>query len=103
MLEKLQDDGCENVIVTSDSRESTEYFVKKFNLHPLIKDIVAGDDVPHRKPDIRMLHPFMERHGYDVSDMVMVGEDRKSTRLNSSHVSISYAVFCLKKKTKKQQ
>src|SRR5699024_12639976 len=26
------------------------------------------------------------------------GEDRKSTRLNSSHVSISYAVFCLKKK-----
>src|SRR5699024_12797931 len=30
-----------------------------------------------------------------------VGGDRKSTRLNSSHVSISYAVFCLKKKTKK--
>src|SRR5699024_12768091 len=29
--------------------------------------------------------------------------DRKSTRLNSSHVSISYAVFCLKKKTKKKQ
>src|SRR5438128_6758528 len=27
-------------------------------------------------------------------------EDRKSTRLNSSHGSISYAVFCLKKKTK---
>src|SRR5690554_97666 len=29
-------------------------------------------------------------------------EDRKSTRLNSSHVRISYAVFCLKKKKKKQ-
>src|SRR5438067_5663032 len=29
--------------------------------------------------------------------------DRKSTRLNSSHVSISYAVFCLKKKKKKKQ
>src|SRR5438309_9121977 len=28
------------------------------------------------------------------------GEDRKSTRLNSSHSSISYAVFCLKKKKK---
>src|SRR5690606_40561180 len=28
--------------------------------------------------------------------------DRKSTRLNSSHVKISYAVFCLKKKTQKQ-
>src|SRR5688572_13981784 len=29
------------------------------------------------------------------------GEDRKSTRLNSSHSQISYAVFCLKKKKKK--
>src|SRR6266496_4898183 len=29
--------------------------------------------------------------------------DRKSTRLNSSHVEISYAVFCLKKKNKKHQ
>src|SRR5436309_11473565 len=29
--------------------------------------------------------------------------DRKSTRLNSSHVKISYAVFCLKKKKKKQK
>src|SRR5437899_8770784 len=28
--------------------------------------------------------------------------DRKSTRLNSSHLGISYAVFCLKKKTKKR-
>src|SRR5439155_21848637 len=29
--------------------------------------------------------------------------DRKSTRLNSSHVAISYAVFCLKKKKKKEE
>src|SRR5207249_6290539 len=32
------------------------------------------------------------------SDSSIVTVDRKSTRLNSSHVSISYAVFCLKKK-----
>src|SRR5690348_17687817 len=31
------------------------------------------------------------------------GADRKSTRLNSSHPSISYAVFCLKKKKKKKK
>src|SRR3712207_6860182 len=31
------------------------------------------------------------------------GRDRKSTRLNSSHANISYAVFCLKKKKKKLQ
>src|SRR5690606_31557541 len=35
--------------------------------------------------------------GPDVGD-VHLQEDRKSTRLNSSHVKISYAVFCLKKK-----
>src|SRR5438045_8319459 len=32
-----------------------------------------------------------------------LGKDRKSTRLNSSHLGISYAVFCLKKKKKKKQ
>src|SRR5438477_6580638 len=32
-----------------------------------------------------------------------VVRDRKSTRLNSSHMSISYAVFCLKKKKKKKK
>src|SRR5688500_19983970 len=30
---------------------------------------------------------------------IITGQDRKSTRLNSSHLVISYAVFCLKKKT----
>src|SRR5699024_12152204 len=43
--------------------------------------------------------------GYDYEQaMKTLGvmlEDRKSTRVNSSHVSISYAVFCLKKKKKK--
>src|SRR5438445_5122651 len=33
---------------------------------------------------------------------VEIGVDRKSTRLNSSHANISYAVFCLKKKKKKK-
>src|SRR5471030_3349255 len=48
------------------------------------------------------LHAIM-----DVSDLRerlnrFLHLDRKSTRLNSSHLGISYAVFCLKKKTKKQ-
>src|SRR5699024_11478262 len=33
-----------------------------------------------------------------MEGLMRLDEDRKSTRLNSSHVSISYAVFCLKKK-----
>src|SRR2546430_5129939 len=41
--------------------------------------------------------------GIRVSEAVLRGhlQDRKSTRLNSSHSQISYAVFCLKKKKKK--
>src|SRR3712207_7654297 len=43
---------------------------------------------------------------FDVKNLVelvfgeLVGGDRKSTRLNSSHANISYAVFCLKKKNR---
>src|SRR5437868_13024675 len=43
-------------------------------------------------------HVHNADHAHDVFDGA---QDRKSTRLNSSHVSISYAVFCLKKKKNK--
>src|SRR5207302_5496755 len=42
----------------------------------------------------------LEKSGLRFSTKAFL--DRKSTRLNSSHVKISYAVFCLKKKKKKQ-
>src|SRR6266487_4735129 len=41
------------------------------------------------------------RHSRCTNREAPCTRDRKSTRLNSSHPSISYAVFCLKKKTKK--
>src|SRR5262245_65184856 len=41
-------------------------------------------------------HPFT-RYRFDAP-CALCGADRKSTRLNSSHLGISYAVFCLKKK-----
>src|SRR5699024_5822710 len=44
--------------------------------------------------DIRM--PGMS--GLELQEVLIQRDNRKSTRLNSSHVSISYAVFCLKKK-----
>src|SRR3712207_7749457 len=64
-------------------------------------------------PIWRLFHHCLEGGGtgaYDMDDQVAapfqrmfhevcdVGLDRKSTRLNSSHANISYAVFCLKKK-----
>src|SRR5258708_25673709 len=40
--------------------------------------------------------------GGDFSPQIKINLDRKSTRLNSSHQIISYAVFCLKKKKKEK-
>src|SRR5258705_9872292 len=42
---------------------------------------------------------LLERRAGKIARLVAMG-DRKSTRLNSSHLGISYAVFCLKKKKK---
>src|SRR5205814_6392623 len=42
-------------------------------------------------------HEFLGNRAFQK---IQVPEDRKSTRLNSSHLGISYAVFCLKKKIK---
>src|SRR5207253_7452314 len=45
----------------------------------------------------------LDRHAWTHMGVIQAvhGADRKSTRLNSSHVAISYAVFCLKKKKQK--
>src|SRR5207302_8473788 len=44
-------------------------------------------------------HPFHPLNGQRL-EVLYAKRDRKSTRLNSSHVKISYAVFCLKKKSR---
>src|SRR5438876_9020445 len=51
-----------------------------------------------------LAHSYVGSAMADVLDLVAILSalgDRKSTRLNSSHPSISYAVFCLKKKNKR--
>src|SRR3712207_6916124 len=64
----------------------------------------AGDErrdlVVHQVPGVGVEH----RVAHEDVDALVPDEraevDRKSTRLNSSHANISYAVFCLKKKTR---
>src|SRR5438477_5315899 len=56
---------------------------------------------PHRQAGGRgPRDPVPGVRGVELHHRPDTTEDRKSTRLNSSHMSISYAVFCLKKKTK---
>src|SRR3712207_7697566 len=49
--------------------------------------------------DVLMVAPYAGITRSGSSGRRRVQSDRKSTRLNSSHANISYAVFCLKKKT----
>src|SRR2546421_3975593 len=60
--------------------------------------VAAGEQFPH----LRFARGFV----HQVAKREMSGKyqkDRKSTRLNSSHDQISYAVFCLKKKKKNKE
>src|SRR5690606_40286462 len=65
--------------------------VSAFQVHISDHDITTPGDAPNV---LVAMNPAALR-----SDLPRL-EDRKSTRLNSSHVKISYAVFCLKKKNK---
>src|SRR5690625_7123981 len=70
----MHDDGCDALIVTVQA-QADMYELDKGSKVDSIGTLVSD--------------------GY-------INADRKSTRLNSSHVAISYAVFCLKKKRKRQ-
>src|SRR5262245_63570062 len=73
----------------------------------LISFGVAGGLAPDLKPGTcvigsTILHDAVERPTDARWAQRLMRIDRKSTRLNSSHLGISYAVFCLKKKKKKK-
>src|SRR3712207_7763850 len=61
------------------------------------------DALPIYAPGLHGEGRLLAWHLHDDVELarIVVHEDRKSTRLNSSHANISYAVFCLKKKKTK--
>src|SRR5690606_39925943 len=65
---------------------------------PQVLDRAAGTERerPHVAPGQVVFHELVGRKHAGARHGHALGEDRKSTRLNSSHVKISYAVFCLK-------
>src|SRR5256885_9256075 len=84
-----------NLLITQTRQVSAQNLIKRLDdsqqpqeLMPLIRQI---NDLLDR---LSVAYRQMESFNADVAH-----EDRKSTRLNSSHLVISYAVFCLKKKT----
>src|SRR5690606_41183311 len=100
---------------TADSRLSASF---KIASQPDKEDVcLRNNDYFYKSSLVALVHPdpalfahvFLVRTAAEARDLrAIVGlpppqkyrVDRKSTRLNSSHVKISYAVFCLKKKIK---
>src|SRR3712207_8723949 len=63
----------------------------------VINDFLGADTAEPTDPSTVNVHIPPKFHGNMIKLLTEI-EDRKSTRLNSSHANISYAVFCLKKK-----
>src|SRR5262245_64596264 len=61
--------------------------------YPVLRGTIRDHTTQKRRPYVRFFACEQDFSHH-------VPEDRKSTRLNSSHLGISYAVFCLKKKNK---
>src|SRR5689334_23624138 len=72
-------------------QKTSDGFIQGYNVQIAVDEeaqIIVSHRVVQEAPDAPQLLPTIDA----------VFKDRKSTRLNSSHSSISYAVFCLKKK-----
>src|SRR5207248_10593873 len=110
----LQDSAVSSAISMVHSRFSTNTFPSWGRAHPY-RYISHNGEINTLRGNINWMHArqsMMQSRlfGSDLkkiltvvdtegSDSAMFDKDRKSTRLNSSHRTISYAVFCLKKKT----
>src|SRR3712207_7069305 len=79
-------------VVFADTRKS---LLQGVVFHDLNRDRDA--DLGEAMPGLSI---FLDLNRNDAPDAGEPTADRKSTRLNSSHANISYAVFCLKKKNK---
>src|SRR5947209_12532532 len=86
----------------SDAKRSNELYRR--NLEKGQTGLSIAFDLPTQTgydPDQELAKGEVGKVGVSIAhrgDMRTLLEDRKSTRLNSSHANISYAVFCLKKK-----
>src|SRR5438876_2508496 len=80
-------------------QQSDQYRLEDGGQHLAAKQNLSGSTIPSIPNQVGGAHRD-QGHGRQAGPLGLPQGDRKSTRLNSSHPSISYAVFCLKKKKK---
>src|SRR5690554_7013981 len=97
-LDKLKSKHAQNLKIVHSNYEDTKTSLQKQVEFNDSVDWVAK--IIERLPEQqKLVIQLRDVEQYELDEIAKI--DRKSTRLNSSHVRISYAVFCLKKKTKK--
>src|SRR5207302_3175508 len=99
---ELADDSGKCVAGIGAAKQDIAVIGARRIVHPADADVHAKNVAAGRELQIRQ-HFIGEIIGARIHAGNSSTEDRKSTRLNSSHVKISYAVFCLKKKKKKKE
>src|SRR5439155_20184847 len=88
----------------NDTATTDIYTLSLHDALPISRPAAPGDDVELLVCRSESLNKPLDRNAVDQEGSLANKQrssqrsDRKSTRLNSSHVAISYAVFCLKKK-----
>src|SRR3712207_8958638 len=101
-------DGGDVLVFFNDTATTEIYTLSLHDALPILRHEVR-DPVEGQRRRRRVVRVADEDHARGDGDLAQHGvevvleggieRDRKSTRLNSSHANISYAVFCLKKKT----
>src|SRR3712207_9276442 len=84
----------------NDTATTEIYTLSLHDALPIYRGVCHRGDSGVSESSIWRVPPLCKlcRVGERTWSMIERGQDRKSTRLNSSHANISYAVFCLKKK-----
>src|SRR2546430_12481854 len=102
MIESIMSTPCSLFFFFNDTATTEIYTL---SLHDALPIFLHARDVQlHHVLERELGEPVLRPHVVvmrlepDVRQIEQEAEDRKSTRLNSSHSQISYAVFCLKKK-----
>src|SRR5690348_18164209 len=95
-----------SVIFTLSLHDALPIYLLEGEAHVFETDFLADDVEGHGREALMHRAHHARQHGAvadaGIEDAQARRIDRKSTRLNSSHPSISYAVFCLKKKKTKR-
>src|SRR5690606_39590174 len=102
VLESIGDNALNNIFESASNEIEVTFDQLKEKLFELDKTI-SDASTKYRQKIFNYLDELKGK-AFDAQKRkheTTLRQDRKSTRLNSSHVKISYAVFCLKKKKKK--